>query len=336
MQRSLILFIHVACLLIVATWAEGGDSLKGKAFTEPAFVQQMPSGWEEKPIIHNPAAGQIDLAVTLDQHLYQLLPRAIDEYGGAHGLRIAVSEGTCGITAGKLVRKTVDVGGYCCPPGKTDRLPGLRFHTMGILPLQILVHVDNPIDNITLQQAREIFRGKIYRWSEIKDSQGQPGPDLVIQTIGRLHCKIRPGHWRLLLDNEDLFGPRLQEVGTIPDMISLVANSQDAVGYEVGMMAERYRSHEGSVKALAIDGWEPTMDNLLAGRYPFYRTLNLTTWEGESVKNPEADKLVEYLLALDDQLAGQVGLVSALSLRKQGWQFRGNELVGEPGKEPTE
>jgi len=331
MQRFLTIFISLACLLLVPPAVDAQDALRGDAFTDPDVVQQMPSDWLKKPITHDPAAGEADLVVTLDQHLYHFLPRAIAEYAAENDLRIVVSEGTCGITAGKLVRKSADIGGYCCPPGITDRLPGLRFHTLGILPIQILVHPDNLIDDITLQQAREIFQGRIYRWSEIKDSTGQPGPELVIQTIGRLHCKIRPGHWRLLLDNEDLFGPRLQEVGTIPDMISLVANSPDAVGYEVGMMIERYRE-EGRVKFLTIDGLKPNADNLQDRRYPLYRTLNLTTWEGEEVENPEADKLVEYLLQLGNHLGEVYGFVPAEILRKEGWQFKGNELVGEPGK----
>jgi phosphate transport system substrate-binding protein len=330
MKRSLIFLVGIVSLLIVPLAAFAGDTLQGEAFTDPDYVQRMPAGWQNQPIRHDPEFGQVDLVVTLDQHLYEFLPRAIQQYAGKHKLKIAISDGTCGITAGKLVRKTADIGGYCCPPGMTDRLPGLRFHTLGILPIQILVHPDNPIDNVTLKQAREIFQGRIYRWSELKDSRGKPGPDLVIQTIGRLHCKIRPGHWRLLLDNEDLFGPRLQEVGTIPDMISLVANAPDAVGYEVGMMAELYRN-EGMVKFLTIDGQSPTTANLLAGRYPLYRTLNLTTWKGETVENPEADRLVAYLLSLGDQLEKQYDLVPAAALRKAGWQFRGNELIGEPG-----
>lgn len=336
MQRSQIILNFFVYLLLFSPAVCGSEPLRGEPFSAPDYVQQVPPGWEEKPIKHDPDFGDIDLAVTLDQHLYQFLPAAIREYARARKLKIAVSEGNCGITAAKLIRKTADVGGYCCPPGRTDRLPGLRFHTMGIIPIQILVHPDNPLENITLQQARDIFQGRIYRWSEIQDAGSSPGQDRVIQTIGRLHCKIRPGHWRLLLDNEDLFGPRLQEVGTIPDMISLVANSPDAIGYEVGMMADLYQPLEGKVKSLAIDGWKPTPDNLLAGRYPFYRTLNLTTWAGEYAANPEADKLVDFLLKLGPSLVEQYGLVPAHSLRQAGWQFKGNELVGEPGEKAPE
>jgi len=327
-QTLLNLFVFVP-LLIASRTIVSGDTLQGEAFTDPDFVLQMPVDWQSRPIHHEKKVDQVDLIVTLDQHLYQFLPQAIYEYARVHALKVTVMEGTCGITAGKLVRKTVDIGGYCCPPGITDRLPGLRFHTIGILPIEILVHPDNPIDNISLQEAREIFQGSIYRWSEIKDSRGQPGLSLIIQTIGRLHCKRRPGHWRLLLDNEDLFGPRLQEVGTIPDMISLVADAQDAIGYEVGMMVKRYRN-EGKVKSLMIDGQAPTATNLLTGRYPLYRTLNLTTWKGKEIENPKAERLVEFLLKLENQLEEQFDLVPAAALHKAGWQFRGNELIGGP------
>jgi len=112
-------------------------------------------------------------------------------------------------------------------------------------------------------------------------------------------------------------------------MISLVANARDAIGYEVGMMVERYRN-EGKVKPLMIDGQAPTSANLLTGRYSLYRTLNLTTWEGIEGENSKDDRLVEFLLKLGDQLEEQYGLVPAAALRKAGWQFRGNELIGEP------
>jgi len=330
MKIFLKIILLAACMSAVSG-AAVGNNLQGEAFSEPEYVQQMPSVWEKQPVSHVEEAGEADLVVTLDQHLYRFLPQMIEEYGAEHGLKIVVSEGTCGITAGKMVRKTADIGGYCCPPGRTDRLPGLRFHTLGILPIEIIVHPDNPIENITLQEARAIFQGRIYRWSELSNSLGKPGPELAIQTIGRLHCKTRPGHWRLLLDNEDLFGPKLQEVGTIPDMISLVANAPDAVGYEVGMMLERHRN-EGMVKTLTVDGFAPTTDNLLAGRYPLYRTLNLTTWEGKAVENQDAGRLVEYLLEEVKILAERYRLVPAAALRKEGWRFRDNELIGEPSK----
>ncbi len=47
-------------------------------------------------------------------------------------------------------------------PGATDRLPGVRFHTLGIAAIAFLVHPQNPIDNISTEQVRRIFKGEIY------------------------------------------------------------------------------------------------------------------------------------------------------------------------------
>ena len=132
-----------------------------------------------------------------------------------------------------LSRKTIDMGGFCCPAGKEDRLPGLKYHTLGIASKVILIHPENPINNLSVKQVKDIFAGKIFKWSELKTDKGEKGPDWTIQAIGRFHCKNRPGHWRLILPNENLFSPRLSEVGSIPDMIAKVTSQKAAIGWEV-------------------------------------------------------------------------------------------------------
>ncbi len=258
-----------------------------------------------------------------------LLP-IVQKYAKKHNLKIFVNEGTCGISAGMLTRKAIDIGGYCCAPGITDRLPGLRFHTLGIAPLALIVHPDNPIDNITISQARQIFQGEIYRWSELKTARGGKGANLPVQPVVRLHCKLRPGSWRLLLKDEDLFSPSLIEVGAIPDMISQVSANKRAIGYEVTWEVYRYKQ-KGRVKTLKINGYAPDeLSHLLSGNYPLYRVYSLTTWEEEGVANPQAQKIVDYLLQQIEHLDSKFGVVPASHLRQAGWKFNGNELIGEP------
>jgi len=303
-------------------------NLRGPAFTDPSKTIEMPDEWIRQPIRHAPLLKGYDLVITLDQHLFTPLRPLIDRYARRNRLRIFVNEGTCGISAGMLVRKEVDVGGFCCAPGETDRLPGLRFHTIGIDAIALLVHPENPIDSLTLEQARRIFMGEIHRWSEI---EAYKGSDTFIQPIGRLHCKLRPGHWRLLLDNEDLFSPSLLEVGAIPDMISQVASTPGAIGYEVIWNTIRYKKN-GKVKILRINGISPLdQDALINGRYPLYRVYNLTTWYGEGLTNPEAERLIQYLLKAVENLSREHNIIPASRLRKAGWKFKGDELVGEPG-----
>lgn len=326
-------FCLTVLLLSGTTLHAEHDPLKGLAgppFTDPSEIQPMPEDWEKQPIKYKPSAQGADIVISLDQHLYPVFLPVIQEYAKEHNMKIKVIEGTCGIAAGMLSRKIIDIGGYCCAPGITDRLPNLRFHTVGVDPLALLVHPSNPIDNITLEQARKIFMGDIYLWSELKISNGKKGLDIPIQPVGRLHCKLRPGHWCLLLADEDLFSPSLIEVGAIPDMISQVAQNPGAIGYEVLWNPIRYKE-KGKVKALKINGYSPRRkEHTLYLRYPLYRVYGLTTWEGKGLENPKAQKLVEFLLKQSEEISREHNIIPVSHLRKAGWKFKSNELIGEP------
>lgn len=302
------------------------DELAGPAFTDPEQVIEMPPAWRQKGIDYEAWARGADLAVTLDQHLYPALLPIVKRFAEASGLRVAVQEGTCGISAGKLEDKAVDMGGFCCPAATTDRLPGLQYHTLGIASLALLVNADNPVQRVSLDEAQGIFQGETYRWSDI-DSKAGPG---LIQPIGRLHCKTRPGHWRLILDNEDLFSPRLYEVPTIPDMLQAVANDPQAVGYEVvwNVIDSDVRPR---LKFLQVNGVDPRdRQAVAAGKYPLYRVYNVATWSPERLQNEHADALLTYLYEHFEEVEPRYGIVPAARLREQAWRFRDDELIGEP------
>ncbi len=303
----------------------------GPSFTDPSQVIDMPKEWEAQPIKYQFSSSDAGLVVALDQHLYPALLPLINKYAKEHSMKIVVHEGTCGIAAGMLSNKTADIGGFCCPPGFTDRLPGLKYHTLGISSLALLVHKGNNIDNVTYKQAQEIFSGDIRDWSELSSAEGMQGENMPVQPIARLHCKLRPGHWRLLLDNQEQFSTRLLEVGAISDMISSVSSDERAIGYEVLWTFTRYKKR-GEVKALKINNYSPySSEALISGHYPLYRTYNLTTWEGDNNSNPRAHELVEYLLNQSEHIGREHYIIPALRLRQAGWQFSGNELVGDPG-----
>jgi ABC-type phosphate transport system substrate-binding protein len=333
-RPALLLSLISLLILLTTIYAEPSLSpgLPGPAFSDPDKQLQMPADWKETPIIHDSSFGRIDLAVNLDQQMYRILMPAAKKYAKTHHLHIAVTDSTCGNSAGMLRRKMIDIGGFCCPPAEIDRLPGLRFHTTGIAPVALLVHPENPIDDITLEEARKIFTGEIFYWSELQMPDGRPGPETMIRPIGRLHCKIRPGHWRLLLDNEDLFSPRMHEVGSISDMISEVASHPDAIGHETVWLATEHYQEKGRVKTLKINGHAPEdLNALLNGRYPIYKTFNITTWEGERLAKRNADGLVDYFNKQVEGLDPKYGIIPSDLLRKAGWKFQGNELIGEPG-----
>lgn len=242
-----------------------------------------------------------------------------------------VKPGTCGITAARLRKKSVDIGTYCCPPAKSDRLPGLKFHSLGISPIALIVHPKNPLRSVSNKEARKIFKGQMTRWNEVSNKK-KPFQQLI-KPIARLHCKIRPGHWRGLLKNEDQFSPRLFEVGVIPDMISQVSKNTGSIGWEVPLMVS-YHKKRGEVKMLEIDNHSVTdLDNVLTGNYPLYRSYSLTTWKEKP--NKHAIKLVRFMQNHIEKNQAQINYLSPSRLKNAGWIFQEDELIGEPKKSKT-
>ncbi|VAW77710.1 hypothetical protein MNBD_GAMMA13-1224 [hydrothermal vent metagenome] len=330
--KQLALFFVLVSVLFPVTRAgaePSGDPRQGPAFSSPDKLAPVPEGWSALPLQREPADRDADLVVALGQQSWPLLHEVVAEYGRSKNLNIAVKQGSCGITAGRLLKKSVDIGAYCCPPGENDRLPGVEFHSLGISPIALIVHPDNPLTDVTTEQAREIFQGSVNRWTEL-DTPETGKLDRLVQPVGRLHCKIRPGHWRLLLGNEDQFSPRLFEVGVIPDMISQVARNPGAIGLEVPSMTTYHRA-KGEVRMLKIDGHEATdLAYVRSGKYPLFRTYHLTVWKQDSKANRLARELVAYLQAHVEKIRHDISFVSPSELRAAGWRFRGDELIGRP------
>ncbi len=308
--------------LVYPLYATPYDELIGEAFSAPDLTQEMDNEWKSKTIEYNDSDKGADIVLSLNQQFYEYIEPYVKQYAAENGLKVIVKRGTCGLSAGMLSAKTIDIGAFCCPPGRTDRLPGLQFHTLGIHPLAFLVHPDNPIENVSLGQLREVFKGDIVDWAELGWDNGR------IEPVVRLHCKKRPGHWRLLLDNEDLFATSVREVGTISDMFSLIETQETTIGYEVIWLAHR---EAGRVKTISINGHHPDeLDKVVSGEYPFYRTLYLTTWEAGHLDNPHTQRLVDFVIKQVELNGDRHGIVPVSKLRTADWKFLDNELIGSP------
>lgn len=304
---------------------------EGPAFIDAGENSALVSpDWVKKAVVYPPEVGKADLVLSLDQHLYPAISPMIAQFARSKGLNIDVREGTCGTSAGVLANKAADIAGFCCPPAATDRLPGLLFHTIGVVANVLITHPNNPINTVSMTEARAIFSGEKSRWETLSDpaaaSFAQP-----IHPITRLHCKLRPGHWRSLLDSEDHFSPKSHNVGSIADMLSRVAGDPNAVGWVAHWLLEDPKN--GSrVKVINIHGVSPNDPEALAsGRYRFYKTLNMTTWAGAAA-NPIAEELVRYVLDHLKDIPASSHIVGADRLRAAGWKFQQQEVVGEPSR----
>lgn len=310
------------------TWAAAERELGGRPFSDPAEVTPMPATWTGRAVRRPEGA---DLALAIDQQLFPAIQPMVRAWAVRQGLKVALVEGTCGIAADALASKTADITGMCCPPGPLDRLPGALYHTIGISAVALLVHPGNPLSEVDLATARKLFGGDIRSWADLPVS-GVGTMGQRVQAVARLHCATRPGHWRLLLDNPDLFSLNVVEVPAIADMLRHVAGEPSAIGYEtLWHVADKLGA--GKVKALRLNGHRPEDDDAVArGLYPIYRVFNITSWSKSPAADARAAALARHLVDSAAQIDASFGIIPAARLRAAGWRFVGDEVVGEPGR----
>ncbi len=252
MRKKMNFMLAVAFLLLAqlssgasSSWAASYQELLTQPpFGDPGDTQKMPQEWVEQGIKHPSPAEDIDLYATVSYQLTEFLEAELQRYAQEQGVKLFVREGTDGTSAGALARKEADIACFCGSPKKTDRLPGVRFHTIAVVPVAFFVHPDVPTKNLSLDSTIKIFRGEIDNWSQLG------GPDLRIQPVVRSHCKERRGRWKPL-ENMVEVSPAAIQVGSIEDALSYVEATPGSIGYEILPILQPLKN-QGGIKLFEI------------------------------------------------------------------------------------
>lgn len=208
----------------------------------------------------------------LKPELEKLLDRDIELYGKDSALGLGCNAGIKNAMQNTVEQETF--GFVCCELAEKEiREKKLYVHPLAYEPILILLNKANPIKNLSTEQVRDIFQGKIRNWSEVG------GEDKVIVVVTRLHCKGRPGHWKRILPEAKLFREDRLNVKAADDMVRKVSDFSGAIGHTG---ATWIFESKDQIKPINIDGYAPTAKNLKAKTYPFYRTLTAVTVDGVS------------------------------------------------------
>lgn len=184
-----------------------------------------------------------------------------------------------GLKAIKLKSSGQETFGFvCCSLSEaTIEKEQIVVHPLANEPIRIVVNKDNPVEDLSIEQVRAIFKGDITNWKEVG------GADKPIAVVARLHCKKHPGHWKTILPTKKDFRQERISVKSADQMAKAITIHKNAIGH-IGAIWE-YAAGD-SVKIITVNGALPTAQNLKSGAYPFYRQLSAIT-----DKNPSQDVL---------------------------------------------
>jgi phosphate transport system substrate-binding protein len=226
------------------------------------------------------------------------------------GVKIALQGG--GATKGirKVSAKEIDLGGSC---RQTLEDPNtLSSHTLERRvqmdpvawdALAVIVHKSNAVDNITLDQLRKVYTGRITNWSQLG---GKNAPiDLYVRK-GKISGVGRTIRELIFYDYDQEFSsPRMQvkkSSGPIEKAIAKDAVNAIAI---TGISSAKRRS----VKLLKLEGHDPSYKNIKNGSYLLYRPLFLVS-HLRSLDNPEVRKFSQFVHSEEGkQIMRKVGTV---------------------------
>ncbi|MCP4155927.1 MAG: phosphate ABC transporter substrate-binding protein [bacterium] len=186
-------------------------------------------------------------------------------------VNITVSESGSGNGAKSLINGTCDIADmsrFMKPKEfKAAVDKGLMpvAHVVALDGLPILVHPSNPVKNLTVQQVRGIYSGKITSWKEVG------GPAKKIVFISRDTNSGTYETFNKLVMKKQKIAVKCEYVGSNGAVRGRVQSTPTAIGYAgLGFV-------DKSVKALKIDGIYPSSKSVSSGKYPIARPLYMFT-----------------------------------------------------------
>lgn len=210
-----------------------------------------------------------------------LVQSLVEEYNKKYPhVQIAVTGGGSGVGIAALIDGNIDIANSSRPMKAKEEedlkakqgkeAHAIRFAVDG---LAVIVHQDNPLDAITLEDLGKVFRGEITGWAELG------GPDKAINLYGR---QSTSGTYVFFMEKvlKGDYAATMRNMGGNADIVEAVRGDVTGIGYVgIGFATEGDRTAPG-LKALKIaagageEALSPVvLDNIVSGKYPLTRPL---------------------------------------------------------------
>jgi len=190
---------------------------------------------------------------------------------------------TAGVQA--CMNGTVDIG--MSSRHLKDNERSLKDITICNDGIAIVVHPGNPLENLSMDQIRDIFSGRIKNWKDLG------WIDRKIDAVSREEGSGTRGSFEELIMKKIEIDDGIMVQDSNGSVKEVVATDPYALGYvSLGLVDER-------VKGLSVDGVAPTTDNLKNARYkivrPFLFLLNGNAGE-------QAQAFIDFVLSKEGQI----------------------------------
>ena len=214
------------------------------------------------------------------------------------GVAVQVTGGGSGTGIAALINGTTDIAEASRPMKDKEKedCKAKRGKEVLELPvavdgLAVYVNESNPVSELTLAQLKAIYTGAVKNWSEVG------GRDERILLYGRENNSGTYVYFKEhVLENADYF-PTVQTLPGTAAVINAVARDPRGIGYG-GIAYGQSVKHLRVKKDANSPAVEPSMENVLAARYPISRYLY---WYFAGQPTGDLKNFAEWALSADGQ-----------------------------------
>lgn len=193
---------------------------------------------------------------------------------------------------------TADIGNSSRNLKDEEKAGGVAENIVAIDGIAVVVDGANTVEDLTKQQLSDIYEGKITNW---KDAGGNDAPIVV---VGRESGSGTRSAFEELLKLEDMckYSNELDSTGAV---MAKVASTPGAIGYvSLDVL-------DDTVKAVKLEGAEPTEENIKAGSYFLSRPFVMATKGEISEQNDLVKALFDYIYSEEGtEIVKSVGLIA--------------------------
>lgn len=205
--------------------------------------------------------------------------------GSGAGIK-AAKDGTCDIGLASRYLK------------EEEKAEGLVETILAYDGIAIIVNVENPVADLTVEQIAKIYTGEITNWNEVGGSDGQ------IVLVGREAGSGTRDGFESITGTKDACQYR-QELTSTGAVITAVESNPNAIGYA------SLASVKESVKAISVNGIVPSESTVKDGSYAIQRPFVLVTREGVKLSET-AQAFFTYITSGEaNELISLAGVVPA-------------------------
>jgi len=218
-----------------------------------------------------------------------IMPDLVAEFTAATGVKFdkisdaGADKGLIAVAEGRA-----DVGGLSRAPSREEKIQKLYFQTIGYDAIGIFVNAKNPVTNLSKEQIKGIFTGKIMYWKEVGGSAGKILVVTENKKTGRGTFKVFK---ETALDGAE-YGPA-KEIDLARDGVAYVATNPNAITYaSLCFMAD-------GTKSVTVEKIEPTTRNVKTGIYPFSRPLFLIA---KTIPTGDLKKFFDFVMGAGQKI----------------------------------